>query len=354
MNKKHKIGIIGCGRPIGTEGATGYGMSHRHWLGYKDTGKCELVAVADINKENAEAFIGEHNPDAKIYADYMDMMAGEKIDIVSVCLWPHLHGKVICDIARFKPEAIYCEKPMDIHWDACLKMVQACRDNSIQLMINHQRRYTKPFMKAKSLLDEGAIGDIQRMEAGWFNLFDSGTHWFDMLFYLNNDTGAEWAIGQIDMRGSHRHFGALMAGQGIVTFKFKNGVRGTMLSGLDHKDPGCMVRVIGSEGIIEILGDTTSVRMLQYRKSGWQEIETGESIHEDKAIDRAVKNLIECLESGKTPLLSADHAIQSTEIIFAAYESSRRRARVDLPLPPGPSALLEMVESGELVPEEKK
>ena len=353
MENKYKVGIIGCGRPHGTDGSTGYGMSHEHWMGLKKTGKCELTAVADINEENAKAFVKDHNPDAKVYLDYMDMMKKEGLDIVCIALWPHLHSKVTCDVAAFKPKAIHCEKPMDIHWDASLKMHQVCKDNNIQLTINHQRRFTKPFMKVKSLIDEGAIGEMKRMEAAWDNFFDAGTHWFDMLFYLNNETPAEWVMGQVDMRKGPRHFGALMAGQGICTFKFKNGVRATYFSGKEHEDLGCMVRVIGSEGIIEVVNDMPALRLYQYSKPGFEDIETGESIHEDKSLARSIKNLVDCLENKETPILSADHAIQSTEVIFATYESSKRRARVDLPLPPGPSALLDMVESGDLVPDKK-
>jgi hypothetical protein len=38
------------------------------------------------------------------------------------------------------------------------------------------------------------------MEATCDNLFDWGTHWFDMLFFFNDETPVEWVIGQIDTR----------------------------------------------------------------------------------------------------------------------------------------------------------
>jgi hypothetical protein len=48
--------------------------------------------------------------------------------------------------------------------------------------------------------------------------------------------------------------------------------------------------------------------------------------------------------------LAARRALQATEIIFATYESSRRRGRVDLPLKQKDSAYLSMLESGEMLP----
>ena len=43
-----------------------------------------------------------------------------------------------------------------------------------------------------------------------------------------------------------------------------------------------------------------------------------------------------------------ERALRATEVMFATHESSRRRGRVDLPLPAGPCAMLAMVASGEL------
>jgi len=343
-----KVGIIGTGRPLRTEGATGFGMAHRHMAGYRNSGRCELAAVADIKPENAEAFVEEYNPEAPVYTDYMEMMRQEDLDVVSVCLWPHLHAEVVCKIAPLGPRAIHCEKPMDIHWDASLRMHETCRDHGVQLTINHQRRFNEPFQEAKGLLDDGAIGEIERMEAAWHNLFDSGTHWLDMLFFFNDETPAEWVLGQVDTRGGKRIFGALVEGQGIATFHFENGVRATMFTGKDYEDIGCMIRVIGDEGALEIMESAPWLRVRRAGEAAWDVIETEESIHDDAAIYRGIDDLLDCLDSGETPLLSSENAIRATEIFFAAYESSRRRGRIDLPLAPGPSALLAMVEAGEV------
>jgi predicted dehydrogenase len=152
----------------------------------------------------------------------------------------------------------------------------------------------------------------------------------------------------VDIRGARRIFGALNEGQGVVTFRFENGVRATMFSGKDNADLGCFIRVSGDKGVLEITTAEPWLRVHELDRPGWQQFDTGESIHDDAAIYRGIDNLLACLETGGTPLLSSKNALRATEIIFAAYESSRRRARVDLPLPPGPSALLEMVASGEM------
>ena len=81
----------------------------------------------------------------------------------------------------------------------------------------------------------------------------------------------------------------------------------------------------------------------------WRGIETSEGIHGNIAIDRACTDRIHALDHpGYRPLLSVGHAIQHTEVIYATYESSRKRGRVDLPLLAEDSALIAMLEAGEI------
>ncbi len=335
-----KVAIVGAGRPWKTEGATGFGMSHRHWLGFKATGNAELVAVCDLLPDRARAYAQDHNPNARIYADAKVMMEKEKPDVACISLWPHLHAQVTCELAAFKPKGILCEKPMDRDWDAALRMHETCEQAGVALMINHQRRFNAPFLKMKELLKGGAIGKLLRLEAGWHNVADSGTHWLDMLFHLNDDVDAEWVLAQVDLRGAKKVFGALEIGHGIVTFRFKNGVRATFFAGVNHQDLGCMVRAIGDNGVLEV-GDAgpKSLTLIRHGKSP-EVIETpGEGIHDDVAIHRGIADFLDAIEKKRPALLGSRNALRATEITFAAYESAWRRGRVDLPLAPGPSAL---------------
>jgi predicted dehydrogenase len=272
-------------------------------------------------------------------------MQKERPDFVCISLWPQLHAKAVKDVVPFGPKGIFCEKPMDVHWDAAVEMHEACKKAGVALAINHQRRFNKPFARARALLDEGAVGKLERLEAAWHNLSDSGTHWLDMLFYFNHDTPAEWVLAQVERSGARQVFGAWQETQAIVTFRAQNGVRATMFGGRDHTDLGCMIRAIGSAGTLEVLDKAPWLRLHQFDKPGWQDLDPGENIHDGAAITRAVIDFVESVEQGRTALLSSDNALRATEVIFAAFESSSRRGRVDLPLQPGPSALLTLLEA---------
>jgi predicted dehydrogenase len=344
---KFRVGIIGTGKPWRSDGATGFGMSHRHVTGYKESPDCELIALCDLVEENAKAFQEQHGGE-RIYTDYPTMLSEANLDIVSVCTWPHLHAPMVIACAEAGVKAIHCEKPMATTFGDSKRMVEACAKSGTQLTFNHQRRFNKPFRKAKELLDAGEIGDLMQMEAICGNLYDWGTHWFDMLGMFNNETPGAWVIGQIDLRGSHPVFGAMVEGQGVSYFKYQNGVYGLLQTG--HESPSVAnIRLIGTDGVIELgVPNGPSLRIMGKGRSGWEAIETGDTLHGDRANTDGVLDLVDALKNGREPECSGRRALNATELIFGTYESSRRRGRVDLPLDIEDSPLLDLLEKAKV------
>jgi predicted dehydrogenase len=341
----YRVGIIGCGRPRATEGATGFGMSHAHARGYNASSDATLVALADISPANAEAFQAIHGGE-RIYTDYRQMLTQEQLDIVSISTWPGLHAEMVLAAADAGVKAIHCEKPMAPTYGEAVAMVARCEANGVQLTFNHQRRFGAPFRKAKELLHAGAIGTLRRIEGSCDNLFDWGTHWFDMFFFYNDETPAEWVIGQIDGRGSRTIFGALVEGQGLSYFQFQNGVQGLLTTGFGS--PGLINRLIGDAGVIEVGHSHDQLVRVLNAAGGWQAVPVDEGLHGTDYVERGVLDMLDALKTGREPELAGRRALRATELIFATYESSRRRGRIDLPLTIEDSPLLALVEAGVL------
>ncbi len=342
---KYRLGVIGCGRPWKTEGSTGFGMSRQHVKGFIQSGEVEVAALADIREDNARLFQKDIAGE-KIYTDYHEMLAKEKLDIVTIATWPHLHAEmVLAAAATAGIKAIHCEKPMALTYGDAVKMAETCAQRGIQLTFNHQRRFLEPFRKAKQLICSGALGKLVRLESKCANLYDWGTHWFDMMNFLNDDQPAEWVIGQMELRGNRRIFDAPIEGQGLCHFKFRNDVRGIMITGFEA-NWGCEIRAVGTEGQLE-LGASNEVPLRTWLKgqTQWEKVETAEGLHGDQAVWKGAMDVVSCLKTGREPELSARKALQATQLIFATYESSRRRGRVDLPLQIEDSPLADMLAS---------
>ena len=350
---KLKVGFIGTGKVPERASAMGYAMAYRHGDAYaRLADDCDMVACADIVEANGRAFADKYGFD-KVYLDYHEMLAEEDLDIVSICTWPKLHCEMVVDCCVAGVPAVHSEKPMALTYGDSRKMLQVATQYGTTLTFNHQRRFGKPFRNAHKLVQDGEIGALVRMEANVGDLYDGGTHWVDLLNYMNDETPAAWVIGQIDCREERLAFGAPIEWQGICQVKYRNGVYGLFVTGVEvGQDMGCSIRLIGKGGVAEIAYQPKPGPMLRYWKRGvsdWIAVDCeGETLHGPGYIERAIAQVVECAKSGGESELCARHAMSATEIIFACYESSRRRARIDLPLDIDDSPIQAMIESGDV------
>lgn len=343
-----RVGVIGTGKRKARGDAAGYGMAYHHARAYQALGNCRIAACADIVRENAEAFAGTFDV-PQIFLDYNEMLSIEKLDIVSVCTWPHLHSQMVIDCAKAGVRAVHCEKPMSDTWGGAKRMFEECETRGVQLTFNHQRRFGKPFCMAKELLKAGEIGDLMRLEGMCGDVYDYGTHYVDMFGFYNDEVAAEWVIGQIDYSREKLIFGAPVENHGVFLWKYRNGVFGFMGTGDAARGIGAHNRLVGTEGMIEAgAADGTNLRIRRKGSSRWEVVDTeGDGLHGTGFIERAIADVVDALLTGREPELSARKALNATEIIFACYESSRRRALVRLPLDIEDNPLAEMIESGE-------
>jgi predicted dehydrogenase len=166
---KLRCGIIGCSWIV-------VGDEDCHARAYTECKDTELVALCDLVfaghatiRETKSCFWSILSwLDKKGYADYMDMVKKESLDIVSVCTPTKTHCEIVCAIAPFV-KAIYCEKPMASSLEECDRMIEACIQSGTLLQINHQRRFVSPIFRFSR------------------EVIDTGTHAFDLLRQLFGD-----------------------------------------------------------------------------------------------------------------------------------------------------------------------
>ena len=319
--------IIGCGRQRGD--GVWRGMSRQHARGYAANG-VEIVAVADIDEGNARAFVEQAAPEAAVFDDFARMARDAKPDIVSVCTWPHLHAPMVLALAEVGVPAVHCEKPMATTWGDAKRMAEACEACGTRLTIGHQRRFSPTVRAVKDMIDSGRIGRVLRVEGRVDNLFDWGTHWYDMLQFLTDDGEPEWVQAAVDDAGRKVVFGAACDTSGVAHMRLGGGASGVLFAGTgDALPPGTpALRVLGEAGEIEVeRHDGGGVRVRT--DGGWGAAEVGGG---DVWAD-AIGDVVGSAREGRRSLLSAANALRGTELMFAAYHSARLHgARVELPL----------------------
>ncbi|WP_436924406.1 Gfo/Idh/MocA family protein [Halosimplex amylolyticum] len=348
--------VVGAGPDPDNPSGDGYAMGYRHADAYEEVDGVDLVAVADIVPENARAFADEYGiGDDGVFEDYEVMLESVEPDVVSVTVPPAIHADISIGCIRSGVVAgVHCEKPMSRTWGEARAMAEEADRHDVQLTFNHQRRFGEPFRRAKELLDAGEIGDLERVEFSAPNVYDYGSHSFDLCSYYNDETEAEWVLANVDYREEDVLFGAHNENHAVVQWRYENGVTGLATTGVGAETVACHNRLIGSEGVIEVgPGGVSASEPLRIRRDGegWESIACGEGVHGDDCIRRAIADVVAGVATGDPSELSARNALVGTELIFGAWESARRRGRVDFPLDIDDNPLESMVESGELTPE---
>jgi len=367
----YRAAIIGTGAP-GQSGR--YAMGYRHARGYERIDQCELIACADVSEENAQTFARTFDIDrAHVFEDYEEMLAEAAPDIVSVCTPPKTHADIVIGCANSGVvRAVHSEKPMAATWRECRQMVRCCDRHGVQLTINHQRRFASPYQKAKSLLKSGTIGSLRRIEIGGQDLYDYGTHLFDMCGYMTDQTPVEWVMGTVDYRNPGRMYGMYQETQALARWHYESGVDGLASTGESGMIP-CQLRLVGEDGAIEVGHHDKPPLRVRTDGGGWKQVDTGRDgiwrpqthildrilerfpVGPDRLLSpptyvtRGLLDTVNSLREGATPELAAKNALQTTEIIFACWESARQRGRIELPLQIDDNPLQALVETDERV-----
>jgi predicted dehydrogenase len=95
---------------------------------------------------------------------YQDLLDDKDIDCVVVAVPDHWHKQIIVDACSAGKD-VYCEKPMTHQVEEGFEIIEAARKHDRIVQIGSQRRSSITFAKAKELIAQGAIGEVNFVEA---------------------------------------------------------------------------------------------------------------------------------------------------------------------------------------------
>ncbi|MGD0778699.1 MAG: Gfo/Idh/MocA family oxidoreductase [Candidatus Solibacter sp.] len=156
-NSAVKVGLIGSG---------GRGTFDAGLL-VKNT-PARLVAICDIFDDRLKkAALAIPAPDAKQYKNMNELLASD-VDAVIIATPVFLHPEHF-EAAIKAGKHIYIEKPAGVDVDGCKRVIRAAdsADRRLNITFGFQQRHGQVYLKAKQLLDSGAIGPIRMAHAHW-------------------------------------------------------------------------------------------------------------------------------------------------------------------------------------------
>ena len=336
----YRAGIIGCGH-----------IAQVHAGGYRATPGVSLVAAADIVPEAARTFAQSWGVD-QIYTNYDDMLAQEKLDILSICTRNHQHVEPALAGAQAGVRAIFCEKPMAMNLGEADRMIDACDRAGVKLIVDHTMRFEANYLRVKALIDEGAIGELLSVDVQALGdmgeLTHNATHSFDTLCMFGGEP--EWIFAHLardtDRDSQRENLFALVA--------FANGVRGKLTYGgyTGYRHEGFVWE--GTRGRIEAVarnGWQPQMRLWTRDQSDGSPFRDGTPIptQDNDPWAGAIAEVVACLDEERQSSTDGRAGRLALSMTMAAYESRRQGgARIRFPCDIKESPLDLMLKSGEL------
>ncbi len=358
MAKKYRVGIIGH------TGRGDYG--HAVDAACAKVEAVEIVAVADAN-ETGRAVAQKRTGAKTVYANYRDMLAKEKLEIVAICpRWIDQHHDMLIAAAEAGCH-IYMEKPFCRTLKECDAVTKALDMRHLKLGIAHISQYSPVLATVLKVIADGTIGDLLEIRGrgkedargGGEDLWVLGSHVFGMMRSIAGGSATSCyatvthegkPVAKGHLREGPEGIGLLAGDHVQASYSFAKGVTGYFASrkGMAGKPTRFAVQVFGSKGVIEIeSGYLVKADLL--RDSSWSPGRTGskwEKITSDgigKPESRtdgsyegghvaAITDLIEAIEKGRETKCSATDCTAIIEMIAAVFESHRVSKPVELPL----------------------
>ncbi|MER3404458.1 MAG: hypothetical protein C4289_04235 [Chloroflexota bacterium] len=250
-------------------------------------------------------------------------------------------------------------------------MIEACARAGVVLMVGHTHRFRAEHIKAKELLDGGAIGHILQARdvifagrdvlqpPGWRGVtalsgggvfMDNGVHAADRLRWWLGDEVA-WVAARTGRAI------ALVEGEdhGVAFLAFRHGIVAIMV--IEHRQlaqvmklafeavwkcgltleqalavpkaaSACYAEFIGSEGVLHV--DTWQRLRITTRGRPWEEVPLPQDAPD--GFDAEIAEFVGAIRQGRAPAVTGEDGRAALEIILAIYISARTDAPVRLPL----------------------
>ena len=335
-----RAGIIGCSAIAIAPSAvsTGPGRSiapHSHAAAWHAHPDVDLVAVADISPEATRRYVELWGP-AVTYTDAMEMIARERLDLLSIATPDHLHRPFFVAAAEAGVRGIFCEKPIATTLADADAMIATARQTGVKVVVNHTRRFDSWYRHAKRLIADGQIGAISSITGILGGeramLFRNGTHLIDMmLFYV--DSRPAWV--QAAYSDADADYGAGYHGDGgrnpdsepaaTAIVGFADGSRALYLG--DKRMHGeFRITILGSEGEIT-LGNQSASMTIRAADGGLAERPFPISGEVRSGMLTAAHELVELVREDRDSVQNLVDARATLEVLLAITESAAQEGR---------------------------
>ena len=366
------IGAIGCG---------GMGRAVLKAVLEQDK-RLRLAAFYDPDERAVKATLELAPEPPVVCKSHREVVERADVDWVMIASWNRDHAEQT--VAAFEAgKHVFCQKPLALTLDECVRMKQAGEKSGKQFNIGFTLRYSPHYRKIKELVAAGRIGRILSMEFNETLHFNHGgyihgdwrrrrewtgchmlekcCHDADLVNWMTGSRlrrvasfggldfftpGNEHHIDRIPASPEgHRAYCAWPTARGgnpfrtdkdiidnqVAILEYENGVRATFHTNLNAGIPERRMYILGTEGAIraDVIAGT-----IQLQRIGWdstvEDVSTGTSGGHGGGDEILAKELADSMLNGAPPAVGLIEGMESAIACFAIDQAMETGTVVDL------------------------
>ena len=274
------------------------------------------------------------------YADYDACL--ENVDAVYIALPNSMHAEYAIRAAA-KGVHVLCEKPMAVTTEDCERMIGACRENQVKLMIAYRLHFEEINLQVIDLVRRGRIGEPKffnssfsfavrpgnirtKKDLGGGTLYDIGVYCINAARYLFRAEPKE--VMAISVNAGNKGLEEIDESTGAL-LRFEGERVAAFVTSFNSSDTGAY-RIVGTKGQVRVDPAYEYAEGLGYELTVNGKT-TRKRIGKRDQFAAELLYFSDCVLKNREPEPSGEEGMQDVRIVQALYESAETGKAVAIP-----------------------
>ena len=299
-----------------------------------------LAALVSGDRSKRKALSRKYRVSAFAYDDFEKCLEG--VDAVYIALPNALHAEYTIRAAKAGVHVL-CEKPMATTVDECQRMVDACRDADVRLMIAYRLHFDALTLEVLDLVRRGRIGEPKffnssfgmtvsagnirtRRDLGGGSLYDIGVYCINAARALFAAEPKE--VLAISVNSGDKRLREIDESTGAL-IRFDGERLASFVTSFNSADVG-ELRIVGTRGQVSADPAYEYAEGLQYTLT----VNGKRTRRRARRRDQFAAELLyfsDCISKRRQPEPSGEEGLQDVRIVRALYESAEIGKAVAIP-----------------------
>ena len=293
-----------------------------------------LHTICDTSRETLDLLAGQY-PDVNTETDFAAVLANREVDGVVIATPAELHYPMATEALLSARRGVFVEKPLALRVEEGEELAALAEERGKTLLVGHLMEYHPAISRLCQLVDAGEIGSIRYITSSRLNLGKLRTRENVLWSFAPHDLSIVLRLLGGRMPGRVSAHGGSYLQPNIADFVvadlcYPDGTRACLSLSWLHPFKEQKLAVVGDRSMAVLDNSPGGASLVVYRHGIHWQGETPTAIPgkaetvpflEEEPLRIECTDFLECLETGRRPLVDGPRGLQVLRILSACQQS---------------------------------